>query len=171
MKEVREHFVLPVDIDLSEGASPDLVAVVASRLAPGLGRSVGPIHWKTGEDTGVDWTAEGFADGAFVVVCLRPSSRDLSFLVRTGFTPPSGQTPKWVVLLLLSILGVAITVGAMKRSLGWALLTLIAPLALWMGADVTLQALRSRRIDATFDSHAWRRRFADAVATTLNSAG
>lgn len=99
MKEVREHFVLPVDVDLSEGASADLVAALASRLAPGLERSVGPIHWKTGDETGVDWTAEGFVDGTFVVVCLRLSSRDISFLVRTGLTPSSSQTPKWVVLL------------------------------------------------------------------------
>jgi hypothetical protein len=171
MKEVREHFVLPMDVDLSEGTSARLVAGLASRLAPGLERSVGPIHWKTGEETGVDWTAEGFADGAFVVVSLRPSSRDLSFLVRTGLTPPSRQTPRWVVLLLLGILGAAVVVGAMKQSFGWALLTLIAALALWIGSDITLQALKSRRTDAAFDGGIWRRRFTDAIASTLSSVG
>jgi len=170
MKEVREHFVVPVDVDLSERGSADLVAAVASRLAPALERSVGAVHWKTGEETGVDWTAEGFVDGAFVVVCLRPSSRDLSFLVNTGFTPPFGETPRWVDVLLLGILGASIAVGVMKRSFGWALLTLVASLASWIGVDVVLKELKNRRTDAAFDGDAWRRRFTDAVATTLSPA-
>jgi hypothetical protein len=171
MKEVREHFVLPLGVDLSDAASVDLVTGLASRLAPGLERSVGPVHWKTGDETGVDWTAEGFVDGAFVVLCLRPSSRNLSFLVYTGFTPPFSETPKWVDWLLLSILAASIAVGVLKRSVGWALLTLIASLALSMGADVALKELKNRRIDSAFDRGAWRRRFADAVATTLSLTG
>jgi len=162
---------VPVGVDLSEGASADLVAALASRLAPGLERSVGPAQWKAGDETGVDWTAEGFVDGAFVVVCLRPSSRDVSFLVSTGFTPPSSEDPKWVNVLLLSILGASIAIGLMTRSFGWALLTLIVPPACWIGVDVVLKELKDRRTDAAFDSGAWRRRFADAVATTLSSAG
>src|SRR5436190_22750375 len=116
MKDVREKFVVPVDVDLSEGASAELVAALASRLAPGLERSVGPVHWKTADETGVDWTAEGFVDGAFVVLCLRPSSRDVSFLVYTGFTPPFRDTPKWVDWLLVSIVAASIAVGVLKRS-------------------------------------------------------
>jgi hypothetical protein len=170
MKDVRESFVVPVDVDLSEPASPDLVAALASRLAPGLERSVGPVQWKTGDETGVDWTAEGFVDDAFVVVCLRPSSRNLSFFVSTGFTPPSSEGPKWVDVLLLSILGASIAVGVMKRSFGWAFLTLIAPVAFWIGVDIVLKELKDRRTDAAFDSGAWRRRFADAVASTLSVA-
>jgi len=171
MKEVRENFVVPVEVDLSEEASAALVAALASRLGPGLERSVGPVQWKTGDETGVDWTAEGFVDGAFVVVCLRPSSRKVSFLVMTGFTPPSSKEPRWVDVLLLGSLGASIAVGVMKRSVGWAVFTLIAPLAFSIAVDVVLKELKGRRTDAAFDSGAWRRRFADAVATTLSSAG
>jgi hypothetical protein len=170
MKEVREQFVLPLAVDLNEGAPADLVAALASRLAPGLERSVGPVHWKIGDEAGVDWTAEGFVDGAFVVVCLRPSSRDVSFLVRTGFTPPSSQAPRWVDLLLLSILVASIAVGVLRRSVGSGLLTLVASLVLTMGADIVLKELKNRRTDAAFDSRAWRRRFGDAVAATLDPA-
>lgn len=145
MKEVREQLVLPADVELSEAASADLVAGVASRLAPGLERSVGPVHWKVGDVAGVDWTAEGFVDGALVFICLRPSSRELSLLVRPGFVSPSGRTPNWVYLLLFGVLAASITVGAMKRSVGWALLTLIAPLATWISVDIVLQELRVRR--------------------------
>lgn len=72
---------------------------------------------------------------------------------------------------LLGILGASIAVGAMKRSPGWVLLTLIALLAFWIGADIVLQGSKIRRTDAAFDSGAWRRRFADAVGATLSSAG
>lgn len=171
MKEVRQHFAVPVDVDLSAAASAELVAALASRLAPGLERSVGQVQWKIGDETGVDWTAEGFVDAAFVVVCLRPSSRNVSFFVSTGFTPPSREEPKWVDVLLLSILGASIGVGVMQRSLGWAFLTLIAPVAFWIGVDIVLKELKDRRTDAAFDGGAWRRRFADVVATTLSSAG
>lgn len=170
MKEVRENFVVPVEVDLSEGASAELVAALASRLAPGLERSVGSVQWKTGDEAGVDWTAEGFVDGTFVVVCLRPSSRNVSLLAITGFTPPSSESPKWVDVLLLGILVASIAVGVVKRSIGWGLLTLLAPLAFWIGVDVVLKERKNRRIDRAFDSDAWRRRFADAVAAALGSA-
>lgn len=72
MKEVREQFVLPGDVELSEAASAEFVAGLASRLSPGLERSVGSVHWTVGDETGVDWTAEGFVDGALVVISFRP---------------------------------------------------------------------------------------------------
>ena len=170
MMDVRESFAVPVDVDLSEGASADLVAALASRVVPGLERSIGPVQWKTRDETGVDWTTEGFVDGAVVVVCLRPSSREVIFLVSTGFTPPTSEEPKWVNVLLLSIFGASIAVGVMKRSFGWGLLTLIASLALWIGVDIVLKEFKDRRTDRAFGSVAWRRRFADAVATTFGAA-
>jgi hypothetical protein len=170
MKEVRKNFIVPPDVDLSDAASSDLVAALASRLAPGLERSVGPVQWKTGDEAGVDWTAEGFVDGTFVVICLRPSSREVQFLAMTGFTPPFTDGPRWVNALLLGILGASIAVGVMMRSFWWGVLALIAPVAFWIGVDVVLKEAKQRRTDRAFDGAAWHRRFTDAVEGT-SSAG
>jgi len=164
MKELREHGALPSDVDLSEGASADLVTRLASRIAPGLERSVGPVHWMVGDTTGIDWTAEGFVEDALVVVCLRPSSREVSLLVDPRFAPPSGQLSKTTIPILLGALGTSAAAGAMRRSLWWAVVPFIGTLAAWLGADVVRQELRKRRANVALDRPAWRRRFHDAMA-------
>jgi hypothetical protein len=165
MQEIREQVVLPSTVDVSETASAEFVAQLASRLGPGLERSVGPIHWNVGDTTGIDWTAEGFVDGAFVVVCLRPSSREVSLLVDPSFTPPAGQRTSEAVLPLLAAVAVGIVIGAMKGSLGWAIASFVVVVTASICRDVVRHQLRVRRAIATLDRAAWRRRFQDAVAT------
>ena len=168
MKDHREQVALPLDVDLSEGACSDLVARVASHLSPGLERSVGPVHWTLGEASGVDWTAEGFVEGALVVVCLRPSSRELSLLVDPRFTPPAARASS-TIRPLLGILGASAVVGTIRRSVGWAVLTFMGTVMAWIIADVVRQDLRLRRAIATLDRPGWSRRFQDGISIALNS--
>jgi len=168
MKDFREQAGLPLDVDLSERACPDLVARVASHLWPGLERSVGPVHWTRGEASGVDWTAEGIVDGAFVVVCLRPSSRELSLLVDPTFVPPAVRAST-TNRLLLGMLGASAVVGAMSRSVGWAVLAFIGTVMAWTVADVVRNERRIRRAIASLDRPGWSRRFQDGISIALNS--
>lgn len=167
--ELRESVALPLNVDLSEEASADLVAKLASRIAPGLERSVGPVHWRAGDTTGVDWTAEGFVESALVVVSLRPSSREVLLLVDPRFSPPQQRVSKSTILLLLSILGASVAVGTTGRSIWWAVLAFIAAVVTWICADLVRDELRIRRAIASLDRAAWRRRFQDAVAVASNS--
>jgi hypothetical protein len=169
MEELREALTLPPDVDLSEEASADLVARLASQIAPGLERSVGPVHWKVGDTVGVDWTAEGFVDRALVVVCLRPSSREVSLLVHPRFTDPSEPAPKSTNAILLGILGASVALGVTRRSVWWAVLVFIGAIAIWISVDSVRSELRIRRAIATLDRAGWRRRFLDAVAIASSS--
>jgi hypothetical protein len=164
--QLSERIILPSTVDLSEAAAAALVAQLASRIAPGLERSVGPVQWRVGDATGVDWTAEGFVEGAFVVVCLRPSSREVSLLVDPRFSAPAGQKSKQAVFLLLGALAAGIVVGAMKRSFGWAFASFVAVVTASICTDAVRHQLRVRRAIAHLDRAAWSRRFQGAVATS-----
>jgi hypothetical protein len=166
MEELRERAALPSDVDLSsEEASADLVTRLASHLAPGLEHSVGSVHWKEGETTRVDWTAEGFEDGALVVVCLRPYSREVTLLVIAGFAPRSEQDSKATTPLLIAILMASVAVGIIRGSVWWAVLVFIGALAAWIGVDIVRQELRERRTRTPLDRAAWSRRFQDAIGS------
>jgi hypothetical protein len=164
MKELRERVALPTDVDLSERAPADLVRRVASRLAPGLERSVGPVHWTAGETTGIDWTAEGFVEGVLVVVCLRPTSREVSLLVDPRIAPPAEGGSRSTSLLMLGALGASAAAGFIRRSLWWAVFLFIGTMAAWISADIVRHELRKKRAIAAFDEVVWRRRFRDAMA-------
>jgi len=169
LTELRENLFLPSDVDLSDGASADLVRRVACHLAPGLEGSVGPVHWTVGEATGVDWTAEGVLDAGLVVLCLRPSSRELSLLVDPRFAPPSGHRPT-TISLLLGMFGVSVAVGVIRHSAWWAALSFVGAAAtVWICADVARQELRRRRAIATLDRAGWAHRFRDAIALASSS--
>jgi CubicO group peptidase (beta-lactamase class C family) len=169
MRELRERVALPMAVDLTDGASPDLVARLAARIAPELARSVGPVEWRVGDTTGVDWTAEGIVDGALVVLCLRPSAREVSLLVDPGFARPSSRMSTRGVLAVLGILTVvSVALGVVTRSLGWAILSFLVTVAFWICGDVVGQELRVRRAVATLDRAAWRRRFQEALALALD---
>ncbi len=169
MKELREQVVLPSNVDVTGTACAAFVEQVASRLTPGLERSVGPVHWHIGDTTGVDWTAEGFVDGALVVVCLRPSSREVSLLVDPRFARPAAQKTVVAVLLLLGALTAGIVVGAMRRSFGWGLVSFIAVVVASMIVDSIRHERIVRRAVSSLDRAAWCRRFQDAVATAVNT--
>src|SRR6185312_13127767 len=126
------------------------------------------VRWREGDTTGVDWTAEGFVDGALVVLCLRPSSREVSVLVAPRFLPPSTETATWGTLLLLGALAVAIVVGAMKGSFTWGFVSFISLVGASICVDVVRHQFRLRRALAAFDQAAWRRRFQDAMAAASN---
>jgi hypothetical protein len=164
MKELREQIVLPADVDITESACADCVAKLASEIAPGIERSVGTVHWREGEATGVDWTAEGFVDGALVVVCLRPSSRAVSLLVIPAFASPAGEGSKFTSVLPLGILGASVAVGALRASVWWGLLSFVGAVSAWIGADIVRNEFRNRRAIAAFDGAVWSRRFHDAIA-------
>ena len=168
MNELREHVPLPLDVDLSERACPALVTRITSQLAPGLERSVGAVRWTREETSGVDWTAEGVVEGALVVVCLRPSSREVSLLVDPTFTPPSGHMST-TLRPFVGILAVSAAVGAIRRSALWGVLTFIGMVTVWIVTDIVRQERRIRRASATFDRAAWSRRFQDAVSNALKS--
>lgn len=168
MRAFRERFVLPVESDLGAPASAAFVGRVASAVAAGLERSVGPVHWREGDTTGVDWTAEGFVDGALVVVCLRPSSREVSVLVDPQMGPPSTDSTTRGTWLLLGALAFGVMVGALKSSWGWGLVSSVSLLGASVGVDVVRQQRRLERVAAAFDATAWRRRFEDAIAAALS---
>jgi hypothetical protein len=163
LTELRENVFLPPDVDLSEGASADLVRRVASHLAPGLEGSVGPVRWTAGEANGVDWTAEGVLDGGLVVVCLRPSSRELSLLVDPRFAPLPGPVAA-TIPILLGLSGMSVALGLMRRSVWWAVLSFIGAVATWIGADAVRHERTRRRAIASLDRAGWSRRFQEAVA-------
>lgn len=163
MTELREKVFLPSDVDLGEGASVDLVTAVASHLAPGLERSVGPVHWTRGEATGVDWTAEAVLEGGLVVVCLRPSSRELSLLVDPRFAPLPGPVAT-TIPLLLGLTAMSVAVGLMRRSVWWAVFSFIGAMATWIAADAVRHVRKRRRAIASLDRAGWSRRFQEAVA-------
>lgn len=169
MIEVREQVVLPPNVDVSEPASVDFMVQLASRLAPGLERSVGPVYWRVGDATGVDWTAEGFVEGAFVVVCLRPSSREVSLLVDPRFARARRQTPILGRLLLFGAIAASIVIGAITRSFGWGFASLFAAAIASVCVDAVRQEQTVRHAILTLDRTGWRRRFQDAIASALSS--
>lgn len=162
MKELREQVTLPSHVDVTEAASAALLAEVVAHLAPSLARSVGPIEWRRGDASGVDWTAEGMFDGAFVVVCLCPSSRELSLLVDPRIAAPAQPSAGGAVLA--AALAVAIAMGLTLRSFGWGIATFAATVTASVAVDVVCQELRERRRVSNFDPTPWRRRFQAAVS-------
>jgi hypothetical protein len=168
MSELRESVALPLEVDLREGACAELVATLASDLAPGLEQSVGPVHWTEGDKSGVDWTVEGFVEGVFVVVCLRPSTREVSLLVDPRFARPAGPSST-ANYILLGILGASVALGVVARSVGWAVLFCVGAVGMWIGIDGVRERRRVRRAVATLDRAGWSSRFHNAVGIASRS--
>jgi hypothetical protein len=168
MTQLREVQVLPPEVDVGEGGVAPLLGRLASRLAPELERSVGEVEWRVGDATGVDWTAEGFVDGVFVVVCLRPSTREVSLLVDTAFVKPSKQPGRPTGLVIGGIGAVGVAVGVSSHSSGRGIGAAAAIVAAWVCLDAVRLNARRRRAERSFDQTAWRRRFHTAIATALD---
>jgi hypothetical protein len=168
MNELRESVTLPPDVELSEAACAEFVATLAADLAPGLEHSVGTVHWTEGDKSGVDWTAEGFVEGVFVVVCLRPSSREVSLLVDPRFARPAGHASA-ANYFFLGILGASVALGVVARSVGWAVLFCVGAVGMWIGIDGVRERRRVRRAVTTLDRAGWSRRFHNAVGIASGS--
>ncbi len=170
MKELRERIVLPSHVDLGEPASAEFVVQLAANVAPGLERSVGSVEWTVGDATGVDWSAEGFIDGALLVVSLRSSSREVSLLVIPGFASATEQSAASVWWLLVALFA-GVTVALMTRSFGWGVASVFVVLSAWIGTDMVRNELSRRRAIEKFDLEPWRQRFQDAVASVIRDRG
>jgi len=167
MTQIREVYILPPAVEAIENGAAEFLTQMVSKFSPGLERSVGAVQWHKGDITGVDWTAEGFLDGLFLVVCYRPSAREVSMLIDTTFAMPSAPAGWRVGLMLAGIIAFGAIVGVSTHSPVWGLLATIGIVVAWVWVDSARLKRKRRRVEGALDEKDWRRRFHEAIGATL----
>jgi len=167
MTQIREVNILPPAVEAIEIEAADFLTQMVSKFAPGLERSVGAVQWHKGEMTGVDWTAEGFLNGLFLVVCFRPSTREVSLLIDTTVGMPSSSSGWKVGLGLAGSIAIGAIVGVIAHSPVWGLLAAIGIVVGWVWVDIARLKGKRRRAEEALDEEDWRRRFHKAVDAAL----
>jgi len=167
MTQIREVYIMPAAVESRDIEAAEFLTQMVSKFAPGLVRSVGAVQWHNGETAGVDWTAEGFLDGLFLVVCFRPSTREVSLLIDTTIAMPSAPSGWRVGLVLAGIIAVGAIVGLSAHSPVWGLLAALGIVVAWVWVDSARQKGIGRRAEGALDAENWRRRFHAAIDATL----